>query len=70
LRAWPSIPVDPGLGTPTGAQASSDDVAIDTNERYFDATVSGNWFSIRLKTFPQNSEFRDVVIDIAPSGTS
>src|SRR6185312_9811576 len=70
LRAWPSIPVDPGLGTPTGAQSSSDDIALDTNARYFDASVSGNYFSIRIKDMPQNSEFRDVVIDINPSGTS
>lgn len=70
LRAWPSIPIDPGVGTPTGAQMSQDGIALDTNNRYFDATVSGNWFSIRLKTMPQNSEFRDVVIDVSSSGSA
>lgn len=70
VRSFPVIQADPGAGSAPLAQKVQDGIALDSNGRYFDCTVAGNWFSIRLNTIAQTCEFRDIVIDIQDSGTA
>lgn len=67
--AFPSIPTDDGVTT-NGAQNGKTGIVLDALSRYFDETVSGNYFSIALKTIAQTCEFRDVVIDIKDAGSN